>query len=118
MANFKTKLLRVQIRNKTKAKTRLDAKKLKNPEVIKIYQKTISNLLDNNINNLNKNSEEKWKEIKEVVYRIAEIFEKVYKIIRTCGLMNNIKDHCANEMKQKKNMIQNRTPEDPEQYII
>jgi len=48
MAIFKIKLSRMWIRDKTKAKTKLDTDKLKDPEAIKTCQKIISNLLENN----------------------------------------------------------------------
>jgi len=58
IANFKTKLSRVWIRDKTKAKTMLDTEKLNDPEIIKIFQNTISIYLDNNKNDSNKNPED------------------------------------------------------------
>lgn len=50
MANLKTKLSRRWIRDKTKTRPRLDTNKFKDPEIIKTYQNTISNLLYCNSN--------------------------------------------------------------------
>jgi len=55
MANFKIKLSRRWIRDKTKTRPRLDTDKLRDPEAIKTYQKTISNILHNNSNEANQN---------------------------------------------------------------
>lgn len=52
------------IRNKTKARPRLDMDKLKDPKTIKIYQETISNLLDNKSNFSKQNLKDEWKEVK------------------------------------------------------
>jgi len=69
MANLKTKLSRSWIRNKTKTKARprLDTNKIKDPEIIKTYQNTISNLLYNNSSVSNQNPKDEWKEVKDAL---------------------------------------------------
>lgn len=58
MANLKTKLSQRWIRDKTKTRPRLDTNKFKDPEIIKTYQNTISNLLYNNSSGSNQNSKD------------------------------------------------------------
>lgn len=69
MANFKIKLSRIWIRDKTKARSRLDTGELKDPEAIKTYHKTRSNLLDNNLNGSNQSLKYEWKQVKEAINR-------------------------------------------------
>lgn len=77
MSNLKTKLSRKWIRDKTKTKTRprLDTNKFKDPEIIKTYQWTISNILYNNSSGSNQNPKDDWQEVKDAVNKATEIFQ-------------------------------------------
>ncbi|KAL4132834.1 hypothetical protein QTP88_009923 [Uroleucon formosanum] len=61
--------------DKTKTRPRLDTNKFKDPEIIKTYQNTISNLLYNNSSGSNQNPKDEWKEVKDAVNKAAEIFQ-------------------------------------------